>query len=849
MHARIIDFGSSTGRDSQLPRLAVIDNDGDPMIGSRIGHIRVTGVLGSGGMGEVYRGVDERLDRPVALKVIRADRRLSTEARGRFLREARTLSSLDHPNICRIHEYIEAEEGDFLVLELVEGVTLERAIEIGMNRARKLRIAIEIADALAAAHRKGIVHRDLKPENVMIANDGTAKVLDFGIARQQADEDHTPPPAAPQGIEEAETLIFAVGAGPLTPSDNIPVPVTAHGIAVGTPGSMSPEQAVGKVATPASDMYSFGLLIQQLFTERDPHPLDLTASQLMMRAAAGISEPMAGQPRDITSLVDRLKSMAPADRPTALETLAILKRIVDTPRRRMRLAALAIVLVLVIASAVKYVVDITEARRDAERRRRQAEELVSFMVGDLRTKLEAVGRLDVLDGAASRALDYFASLSPEELSGSDLHKNALALAQLGEVRMNEGKLDAAVKMFRESLRFASSAVARDPEQEEWQLALSNAHFWTGEALRQKGDHAGTLQHFRAYLDLSQKLAAAHPGDTKYQAEVSYGHGNLGAVYEGAGKLDAALAEYRTAVHLDRERWRRDPNHGQWQGDLAISLNRFGVASQVTGDLVTARRVFDEELELRRRLVAASPGDARRITRLAAALGYRGVLQQMMGDYSGAIASYEEELSYSKKLADLDPSNVTVRRNRAMAGSRLASLLTRDQARAKQLANEAVAELRAIVATDPRPAWQRDLAGVLTAQARVRLSSGDAAGARAAAREAVALMDAVLATDPHNPHRRRAFCEMLLVAADTEARNGAAAAARSQRTRALELAADGRDPQLMASRVRALAALGRTREAAPLAARLLAAGYRDGNIAALAGAPPGTAHPPPLRPAL
>jgi serine/threonine protein kinase len=312
-----LDDRRPMGRDSIFRRLSVISESPDPlrdrMIGSRVGHIHVTGVLGSGGMGEVYRGVDERLNRPVALKVIRADSRLSVEARGRFLREARTLSSLDHPNICRIHEYIEAEEGDFLVLELVEGVTLDRAIEIGMSRSRKLRIATEIADALAAAHRKGIVHRDLKPENVMIATDGTVKVLDFGIARHHTDKEQNAASAAPEGIEEAETLIFAIGGLPLTPSDSFPIPVTTQGIAVGTPGSMSPEQAAGKTSTPASDMYSFGLLLQQLFTERAPHPHDLNAAQLMMRAAAGISEPMTGQPRDITALVERLKAMAPAE--------------------------------------------------------------------------------------------------------------------------------------------------------------------------------------------------------------------------------------------------------------------------------------------------------------------------------------------------------------------------------------------------------------------------------------------------------------------------------------------------------------------------------------------------------
>jgi tetratricopeptide (TPR) repeat protein len=802
MHARIIDFGSFTGRDSQLPHLAVINNDGDPMIGSHIGHIRVTGILGSGGMGEVYRGVDERLDRPVALKVIRADRRLSTESRGRFLREARTLSSLDHPNICRIHEYIEAEEGDFLVLELVEGVTLERAIEIGMSRARKLRIAIEIADALAAAHRKGIVHRDLKPENVMIANDGTAKVLDFGIARQHSEEDHTPPPSAPQGIEEAETLIFAVGAGPLTPSDNYPVPVTAHGIAVGTPGSMSPEQAVGKTATPASDMYSFGLLIQQLFTERDPHPLDLTAPQLMMRAAAGISEPMAGQPRDITSLVDRLKSMAPADRPTAIETLAILKRIVDTPRRRLRFAALAIVLVLVIASAVKYVVDITEARRDAERRRRQAEELVSFMVGDLRTKLEAVGRLDVLDGAASRALDYFASLSPEELSGNDLHKNALALAQLGEVRLNEGKLDAAVKMFEESLRHASAAASRDASQAEWQLAVSNAHFWLGDARRRQGNSAETLRHFKAYLDISSRLAAAHPHDPRYQAELSYGYGNLGAAYEAAGDMRDALHEYGLAVALDRRRLQQDPSNEKWQGDLATSVNRYAVALQSTGDVTAARNTFAEELALRRKLYANAPADAQRARYLAVCLAYTGVLQQLQGDAAGAVKTFGEELALVTKLAEQDPADIGLRRNRAVAASRLAAAMRSDP-RAFPLITRAVSDLREILRIEDRPAWRRDLAAALQREGTLRLASGDVALAATAAGEALSIAEPLHGADGQSPAITRVLCEALLLTADVQDRQGAREAAKRYRLRTIAIAGSGSpDPQLAALRRRA-----------------------------------------------
>jgi eukaryotic-like serine/threonine-protein kinase len=806
--ARLDRFHNAAGKDLRIPHLSLTGNYPDVMIGSRIGHIRVTGVLGQGGMGDVYRGIDERLDRPVALKVIRAERRLSLEARGRFLREARTLSSLDHPNICRIHEYIESEDGDFLVLELVEGMTIERAIEVGLSRARKLRIAIEIADALAAAHRKGIVHRDLKPENVMLTRDGVAKVLDFGIARQHADEEPAAAPPPPDTVDEAETLIFTVGDATLAPSDRLPSPVTALGMAVGTPAFMSPEQAQGKVATPASDMYSFGLVLQTLFMEVEPHPMDLGASELMIRSAAGVSDPMAGQARDVTALVERLKSIAPADRPTAIEALSILGRIVDAPRRRTRFAVLAFVALVLIASAIRYVVDVTEARRDAERRRRQAEELVSFMVGDLRTKLEAVGRLDVLDGAASRALDYFASLSPEELNDGDLHKNALALAQLGEVRLNEGKLDAAVKMFTESVRFASAATERNPKQEEWQLALSNGHFWLGEALRQRGDTAGTLRHFREYLEISKRLAAAHPGNAKYEAEVSYGHGNVGAAYEAAGDAHGALAEYRRALEIDRRRLAGTPRDEKTQEDLAISLNRVGVIRQSLGDVRDAARMYDEERALRRRLLAAAPDDARRVNGLAISCAYTGTLQQMTGDRKAALASFREELALSKQLSDRDPANLSMRRNRAIAQSRVAVLMIDELQTALKLNDAAIAELRDIVRVDRRPGWRRDLASSIQRGGSLRLAAADARGALDAAQEALAIIEPVAKEEPQNAGTARTFAEILLLAGDAEERRGAARAANAHRTRAAAIMSlqPQTDPRNGALRARALASL-------------------------------------------
>jgi tetratricopeptide (TPR) repeat protein len=835
---------SSTSSGSSLPsfrRIGVTSvhpiNTADRMIGARIGHLRVTGILGSGGMGDVYRATDERLNRTVALKMIRADRRLSVDARSRFLREARTLSSLDHPNICRIHEYIEAEEGDFLVLELIDGVTLATAIELGMSRARKLRIALEICDALAAAHRKGVVHRDLKEENIMLAKDGTAKVLDFGIARQEEEHDTPPPPSAVnEPIDNAATLIFPVGGMKVTPPDELPRAVTEHGIAVGTPATMSPEQAIGGTATPASDMYSFGLLLQMLFTEKPAHPEYLGARELMLRAAAGTTEPMVGQPRDITSLVERLKRFAPADRPTAIETLGVLQRIVAAPRRRVRIATLFVALILLAGFATKYIFDVTTARHEAEEKRQQAEALVSFIVGDLRTKLESVGRLDVLDDAASRVLAYFASLDPDELSDDYLHKNSIALAQLGEVRVNQGQLDEAVKLFQESVRFARAAVSRDPKRDEWQLALSNAHFYLGDALRKKGDHAGTLKHFRSYLDISSHLAAAHPGDPKYEAEVSYGHGNVGAAHEAAGNLDGALSEYRTAVDLDRARLQRSPRNEKWQKDLAVSLNRLGVILQTRGDLTGARQAFGEELALHRQLVAAAPDDARRRGRLAVSLAYTGGLQQMMGDSDEAVASYTEELALTKQLAERDPANVAALRNRAAAQTRLAMLLTDDLPRALSVIDDAERGMREVVRIDRRPSWRRDLAIAIARGGALRLMTGDRGRARKAADEALSIMQELAAAEPQNGQTTRSLCEVLLFAADAAEPDPAETALYRSRAAALAVGKDN-DVRLTAMRTRALILLDRRAEARPLVASLNAIGYRDGNLAALFESPP------------
>ena len=438
------------------------------LTGKRFGSIRIDGIIGAGAMGDVYSAHDEQLQRKVAVKALHDDRRLDEAARERMLREARALSTLNHPNICRIFDYLATDGGDLLVLELIEGKTLLEATA-GASRAEKLRIATAMASVLVAAHREAIIHRDLKPDNVMVTAAGEVKVLDFGLARWLGDV-----------TVEAET------ARPDSDADT--AYRTRAGAMVGTLTYMSPEQARGRELTTASDMYSFGLMLQALFTGKHPYEDHLTAAQVLVRAASGKSLPPTGVDRDVAALINRLKQLAPSDRPTAADALAQLRWMADRPRRVARWSAIAAGVLLVAGGVWRYTVDLRreqaaaeQARLDAAARRTQAEQLIDFTIGDLRQKLEPVGRLDILDDAAQRSLAYFAALDPKHLTADDLVRHAKVLHQVGEVRLSQGKRDEAARTFRQSLAIAEKAVQRAPRDAEARRTVVVSRAWVGRA--------------------------------------------------------------------------------------------------------------------------------------------------------------------------------------------------------------------------------------------------------------------------------------------------------------------------------------------------------------------------------
>jgi eukaryotic-like serine/threonine-protein kinase len=248
--------------------------------------------IGAGGMGEVYQAYDQRLDRRVAVKLIRAEQTENATARERFRREARAAARLSHPSIVQIHDVVESDDNDAIIMELVDGESLASRIARGpIPVAEAVRLGREIAEGLAAAHAKGVIHRDLKPGNVMLTAEGQAKILDFGLAKR---------------LEGEASL-------------------TADHRVMGTFRSMSPEQAKGLPLDARSDLFSFGLLLYEMLSGRSPFEGSSTLetlTRICTHRQAPLREVNAAIPAWLSDLVDQLLEKEPARRPASARQAA-----------------------------------------------------------------------------------------------------------------------------------------------------------------------------------------------------------------------------------------------------------------------------------------------------------------------------------------------------------------------------------------------------------------------------------------------------------------------------------------------------------------------------------------------
>lgn len=378
-----------------------------------VGPYRLEEKLGSGGMGDVYRAYDSRLERRVALKQIRPRKASDPRARQRFLREAKAAAQLSHPSIVQVHDIIEAEGGDWLVMELVEGQSLRQVLNAGpLPTMDAVGLTIEIAAGLAEAHAEGIVHRDLKAENILVTTDGRAKILDFGIAKR---------------------LDFESEAS-----------LTAEGQLLGTPQAMSPEQAMGRSVDHRSDLFSLGSLVYEMVTGNSPFAAS-GAVKTLQRICTYRQTPARkltpDAPRPLSDLIDRLLEKDPAHRPqSADEVVAAAKHLARHLGSGRSETDAALPRDLVAAIEAETVDEPSTAVRLAERRQ------VTVMCCDLVSISNTTGSLD--PEALYEVLPQFQSLADKVLERFGGHLESLLshrlLVYFGFPKLREDDAERAV---------------------------------------------------------------------------------------------------------------------------------------------------------------------------------------------------------------------------------------------------------------------------------------------------------------------------------------------------------------------------------------------------------------------
>jgi len=745
--------------DETLPATAGVVADYDMFGVVDPDHYAQRAVLTHGGMGRIVRARDRRLRRTVAIKELRAD---NPELRARFEREALLTARLQHPSIVSIHEAGRWPSGEpFYAMKLVPGRSLDKAISAARSLEQRLALlphVIAVADALAYAHSEHVIHRDLKPGNVMVGEFGETVVIDWGLAK---DLDGTAVGAEP-------------AAGPYRTSEP-PAVETIVGEVLGTPAYMPPEQAAGEPVDERADVYSIGAILYHLLAGAAPYG-GSTSAEVLAAVKRGppsrLGERQEHVAPDLLAIVDRAMARHPEARyPTARELAddlrrfqagqlvgahqyslrQLLRRWLRRYRTAVAVAAVAgVVLAVVGAISVRRIV--REERRANQQRalaaehRAEAEDLMDFMVFDLKDRLEPMGRLDLLETVARKANDYYAGRSELD-DDAERHRRGAALINIGDVLRTQGDVTAALRAYREALGMAQQLVDAEPGNQDWQRDLARRRDGIGDLLINQGDTKGALAEYNAALRLRTQLADASPGQPELVNDVAYSHGRIAGALRSAGDMAAAVTEYQTALGLRQTLAARDP---AWQRALATSHVEMGKALAEQGRRDDALAQYSAALELRRAIASREPADSTVQEELSSSLLDVGDALRWKGDTDGASAKHRDALAIKERLASSDPTNALRQQSASIARSRIGDDLLRagDAKGALDEYRKALAIEETLVAQHPANAqFQRSLSGAHQSVADALIRTGDPKGAVEQYRAALAVMGQLRAEEP------------------------------------------------------------------------------------------------------
>ncbi len=761
--------------------------------GDKLGRYTLIRKLGEGGCGMVYLAEQsEPVRRQVALKVIKLGMD-TKEVITRFEAERQALAMMDHPDIARVFDAGSTTNGrPYFVMEFVDGVPVTRYCDQHkLAMPQRLELFARICVALQHAHQKGIIHRDIKPSNILVSErDGEAapKIIDFGIAK------------ATQGRLTEQTLLTALHQFIGTPAYMSPEQAELRELDVDTRsdvyslGVLLYELLTGQPPYDPRSLQQAGIdEIRRIIREIDPPRPSAAVSTLTEADRTTVAAYRRAVPTRLTSvlagdldwIVMRCLEKQRSRRYDSASALAedIRRHLRKEPviarppsltyktrrfvaRNRLACASAAAVLLSIIAGAVVATTqairaaraervavaerDAAEAarvaeavaREDAQRRQEQAEELLTFMIGDFRTGLRELGRLDLLDAVGERAMAYFDEAAPQDLTDTALTRQARAITQLGEVRVEQARFDAAAAAFRSAFERASALALRYPDNPDMLFERAQAEYWIGYVAKLRGEPAVTREWYGRYRDSALELARLEGPTARARQELIYGHHNVAAADYYAGDYALAAEGFAAERREIDAQLATAPDNRVLRYDLVDVESWLGWTAEREGRYQAAHDHYTRMIEGITRL---RQEDAERPNwRLKHALGlnFLGDLEANRGNPSAAAEAYAEAVELLRSLTAQDPDNKSW--SSALLSTQVRQLLLElaggGNPNLGARIDEVLTELQQLFAAEPTA---QKLARNLAAAWRLRalhLNSLDPSAARQAIDQALDLLD-------------------------------------------------------------------------------------------------------------
>lgn len=544
----------------------------------KIAHFKIIDKLGEGGMGSVYIAFDEKLKRKVALKILKKDLVLNEIAKERIKREAYVLSSLEHPNICRIYDLIEESENIILVLELIKGKNLKEIIKKNLDFNSKMRISIQICDVLKIVHSKGIIHRDLKPGNILIMDDRTVKVLDFGLAGILTEEDKMKRNIAKK-IEEIsisgdeETLALD------SSNYNGNTFKTRAGTVMGTLEYMSPEQARGEKVTTKTDIYSFGLILQELFTGKQAFKLADTLKEILKNAQKGVTLPVEGIDKDLKILIERMKDISPEQRPATEDVFEKLNWISQKPKRKIKriiLFASAIIILIFAFSMLFFNLKISKEKEKTQMEEKISTYVSEFLIGifersdPYKSKGEETTTREILEDAIKKVRDEF--------KGDPKIKNRLE-ETLGLIYLKLGVLERAELFLKSALK--NSRMLYGEEDERYATLIHDLAFF----YKIKEDYKKAEILYNKALKIYKNLKGK---DSIEEAKVL---NDLGELYRAKGNYGKAENLIKNSLKIFQK------SVGYYNEFTTTCLNNLAILYELKKEYIKAEQFYKKVISI------------------------------------------------------------------------------------------------------------------------------------------------------------------------------------------------------------------------------------------------------------